>query len=149
LFSRTRSDLERKLRSLGSPSKLGAKAHHGGPCIPGVKRLFVRTDGALFPCERVSEALDFFIIGTLEGGFDLDKIKKILNIGKLTENECKNCWALAQCMLCAAQVEFDVSPEREHKIKECPGSLARAASEMHELCVLYEFGADGERTQVL
>ena len=36
--------------------ELPDRISHGGPCMPGVLRLFVDTDGALFPCEKVSEA---------------------------------------------------------------------------------------------
>jgi len=117
---------------------------YNGPCMPGVKRLFVRTDGALFPCERVNETLDFFKIGTIEDGIDIDKVLGLLNIGKLTSDECKSCWALRQCSLCAGLISFDESPTREDKLRSCPECKSRSISDIYELCVLSEFGYKAE-----
>lgn len=81
--------------------KLAEVMTPGGPCIPGQKRLFVDVDGGLYPCERVSETSDVMKLGTLDSGFDMEKIKKLLNIGQLTEEKCKNCFAVRYCSLCA------------------------------------------------
>ena len=148
LVSRAKSSIERKQKSITMRQDISSMMHHGGPCMPGVMRFFVRVDGALFPCERVSEELDFFKIGTLEDGLDIDKMRRLLNIGKLTENECKKCWGLRHCMLCASQIEFDGSLSRGDKIKECPGCLSSDMDELHELCVLNEFGLGAERLRV-
>lgn len=47
-------------------------------------------DGNFLPCERVSEQSDTFIIGNVNEGFFMDKVLKILNIGNLTQEDCKN-----------------------------------------------------------
>jgi len=148
LVGRAKSAIEQKQRAVTSRMVLPSATHHGGPCLPGVQRLFVRTDGALFPCERVGEMLDFFVIGNLEDGFDIEKMKRVLNIGKLTEDECKRCWGLRNCTICASQVEFTGDMSKDEKIKECPTSLNRAISELRELCVLNEFGLDVEGLMV-
>lgn len=31
-------------------------------------------------------------IGNLQDGFDIEKIKSLLNVGALTAEQCKNCW---------------------------------------------------------
>jgi uncharacterized protein len=144
----SRAAAQRKHKDIHKHSEMMSITHHSGPCKPGVQRLFVRVDGTLFPCERVSETLDYFKIGTLENGFDINRMKDILNIGKTTETECKKCWNLRHCTLCAGQVEFDTQPSREAKIKECPQSDARALFELYELCVLNEFGLDAEEMSV-
>jgi uncharacterized protein len=149
LVSRAKGTFDQKQKGIVSRTILTPKAHHGGPCLPGVKRLFVRTDGALFPCERINELLEFFKIGTLEDGLDIEKIRNILNIGKLTENECKNCWSLRQCTLCSAQIEFVESLTKKEKVRACPGSMASSFSDLHELCVLNEFGFNAEGATVL
>ena len=79
--------------------------HHGGPCIPGVRRLFVDTSGDFYPCERVSENVQGMKIGSVEKGFDYNKMRYILNIGQLTEKECLECWNLRLCRMCVGQVE--------------------------------------------
>ena len=40
------------------------------------------------------------IIGDVNRGFDLQKIGTFLNVGKLTEKECKECWAIRFCEMC-------------------------------------------------
>lgn len=75
--------------------------HPTGPCIPGVKRLFVNIDGKFFPCERSNELCESICIGDIEWGFDLNKILNIINIAKITSNECKRCWAIRFCYSCA------------------------------------------------
>ena len=140
----SREMVKYKQERLRKHTKMVPIEHHNGPCLPGVQRLFVRVDGALFPCERVNEAIDYFKIGTLEEGIDENQIKKIMNIGKVTENECKNCWNLKQCTLCAGQIEFETEPSRKIKLNVCPQSCNNILFELHELCVLNEFGLDTE-----
>lgn len=101
-------------------------------------------NGELYPCERVSDVLDYFKIGTLENGLDIKQIWEIMNVGKLTEYECINCWNLRLCSICSAQLEFSTEPTRQHKLQECIRSEARALFELYELAVLYEFGLDIE-----
>lgn len=118
--------------------------HHGGPCIPGVRRLFVSTVGNLFPCERINEASDFFMIGSLDNGLDLDKVQAILNIGKITEEECINCWNLSHCAMCASELKLVGNNydqiSRESKLKKCESSKARTLENFLELCALHEYG---------
>lgn len=71
-----------------------------GPCIPGKSRLFISVDGLFYPCEKTNES-ELMCIGSLNEGFKIEKVKELLNVGALTEEECKNCWALRHCTLCA------------------------------------------------
>ena len=73
----------------------------GGPCIPGERRVLVSVDGIFYPCERVSETSEPMMLGNLCDGFDVEKARKVLNIGQLTEEDCKNCWAIRHCSICA------------------------------------------------
>jgi uncharacterized protein len=76
-----------------------------GPCIPGQMRLFVNVDGLMFPCERVSETSPAMCIGSLDDGFDITKARSILNIGALTESECKKCWCFRYCGMCVNKAD--------------------------------------------
>src|SRR5690554_4152086 len=78
--------------------------HHNGPCLPGYKRLFINTDGAFLPCEKVSNLSNALCFGNVFDGFNFEKVKELLNIGKLTEYECQNCWAIHFCDICPAHV---------------------------------------------
>lgn len=59
------------------------------PCIPGVHKLFVDVLGNYYPCEKVCEESKDMIIGNVESGFDKSQVDKLLNIGKMTEVQCK------------------------------------------------------------
>ena len=76
-----------------------------GPCTPGQLRLFVDVNGRLFPCERVSENSKSTCLGTIDDGFDLYKTSALLNVGSITEKECKKCWAFRFCAICVKQVD--------------------------------------------
>ena len=132
--------LEKLQKKQKTHTSISPVCHHNGPCLPGVRRLFVRTDGSLFPCERTGDKLDYFIIGTLDNGFDIAHIKKLLNIGKLTEDECINCWGLRQCTMCVKQIEFEIEPSRSIKLKECNKSCIKVYNDLFELCILNEHG---------
>lgn len=82
-------------------SEIPSSWHHNGQCIPGVQRLFIDIRGNFFPCEKIIED-ETLSIGNLETGFDLKRINEFLNIGKLSEDECKNCWAMRFCEICMA-----------------------------------------------
>lgn len=144
LVINSRNTLKRKHKDIHGRAEMMPIMHHGGPCLPGVRRLFVRVDGTLFPCERINEMLNYYKIGTLEEGFDVNQIRKILNVGKLTENDCSKCWNLTHCSLCAGQIEFDIEPKRHDKLKACSKNDDSAMFELYEMCVLNEFGFDME-----
>lgn len=70
---------------------------------PGIQRFFVTVDGKFFPCERVDEESSELCIGDLKNGFDLENAKKILNVAKITEKECRECWCYKMCSQCVAK----------------------------------------------
>lgn len=116
--------------------------HHGGPCIPGMKRLFVTVTGELFPCEKVSETAPCNCIGSLEKGLDIKKMKAMLNLGKLTEAECMTCWNLPNCKICVAQLDVSDGCEsfcKEDKLKVCQEEKMRVMAGIYEMAVLREF----------
>ena len=89
----------------------------GGPCIPGKMRVFVTVDGDLFPCERVSETSDALRIGTLDSGYNIEQAKAILNIGALTPDICRNCWAFTSCDICCKRADngcLDAKTKLQH-----------------------------------
>ena len=91
--------------------------HHRGPCVPGVKRLFVDIYGNLYPCEKCIEA-KFLMIGNIFDGFDINKIHDYIDIGRISEKTCKQCWALRFCDICALRCynidnnKFDLSTKK-------------------------------------
>lgn len=118
----TRLDLTPGLRVVDVPS---------GPCISGQMRLFVDVDGQFFPCERVSEKSEAMKIGNLNNGFDYGKVVRQLEIGKMTEDICKNCWCIRHCELCVKKADDGsgiLSAER--KLSFCKGVEASVYENM-------------------
>lgn len=142
LMSSTVDNAIRKKKSLHQKKEIGYVEHHGGPCQPGVMRLFVNVAGNFYPCEKTSEEIEFYRIGSLKEGFLIDKMEALLNIGQWTEQECIDCWNLRHCLICANQIELNESGKlcRECKLKKCADSKDRTEFELYEQCVLKEFG---------
>lgn len=92
--------------------------HHNGPCIPGIRRLFINAEGQFYPCEKVNSDISCNI-GNLCDGFNNANIKKLMNIGKITENECKKCWAMRFCKICAYHCTDNNVLSKEKKLINC------------------------------
>lgn len=120
--------------------RLPETVHHGGPCVPGGQRLFIDINGNMFPCERCSETSEVMKIGHIDTGFDIDKARVLLNIGKLTESECKNCWAIRGCRLCATMADNVKELSAELKRGHCRMSRNIYESNLKDYAVLKELG---------
>ena len=140
LVSRRFKDLETTYRHLRTTEKLPECGHHAGPCIPGTQRMFLNAHGNLYPCERVSETSSMVKIGDIEQGLDINRIREILNVGKLSEESCKNCWAIRYCNLCVAAADNGNGLSKELKAKRCRGSRIQAENKLKDICTLKEFG---------
>lgn len=122
----------------------GAKCHPSGPCLAGVNRLFVTVDGNFFPCERVNETSAAYNIGNLDEGFWYDKSYELLNIGKLTEKECRECWAINFCNCCAAGIEEGDKLSRKKRLEKCKSNKHVVEERLKEYCTLREYGCKFE-----
>lgn len=100
-------------------NELPHKIHHQGPCMPGQNKLFVDVYGVIRPCEKVGELCEPMIIGNVRDGIDIQKIVDLLNVGKLTKDECLNCWAIRLCKQCAMFADDTKTLCRNKKILEC------------------------------
>ncbi|MCX7921765.1 MAG: Cys-rich peptide radical SAM maturase CcpM [Clostridia bacterium] len=121
-------------------SEVADRVHHGGPCIPGVSRLFMNAYGDLYPCERVSESSEIMKIGNIGYGFDIEKVRNLLNIGSLTAEKCKNCWAFKYCYLCATAADDITSLSPKVKMAKCEGVRATIEDLLKDYCALKELG---------
>lgn len=120
--------------------KILTKNHRGGPCLPGVKRLFVSVDGNLFPCERVSETSNAAYLGNIEQGINLKNALELLNIEKKTSENCRSCWAYYFCNICVAQAD-DGNEISGKKIKSlCKKTKLQVEQELLDYIALRELG---------
>lgn len=120
--------------------ELPDKGHRGGPCIPGVRKLFVNVEGKLFPCERVTEASEVSCIGYIDNGIDEEKALQLLNIERLTSENCRNCWAYALCPTCFTQADDGGKLSKEKQLMECRINRAQVEGEIKDYLVLRELG---------
>ncbi|MCL2222558.1 MAG: Cys-rich peptide radical SAM maturase CcpM [Oscillospiraceae bacterium] len=128
--------LRLKFRDLRPIKALPEKCHHGGPCLAGVHRLFLSVDGVYYSCERVSEDSNVMQIGTVEDGIDIEKATNLINVGKVTEEECKNCWAILHCTMCAAHADDMSCLSKEVKLRRCKSVKAQVEDIFKEVCFL-------------
>lgn len=149
LYAESGEEIRRLHKLLQQHSDEGIEMHHGGPCLAGVKRLFVNVYGEFFPCERVSESMPDMNIGCLDKGYDLERIHNLINIGELTRKYCLDCWNLRLCKICAGQIEpIDNKLTCEGKLLQCSNSKRQVLGELTELCVLIENGYNSYREEL-
>lgn len=130
-------------------NKLPEVFHHGGVCVPGTRKLFMDIQGNLFPCEKCSETSPVMKIGTVDDGFDINSAEKLLNIGKISADRCKNCWAIRLCNLCAVAVD-DGTQLSSNKKKEACNEFMNAQKEWFlYYCMLKEFGYDFDDIKIV
>lgn len=108
------------------PTKLGGVCCPSGPCVPGKRKLFCTVDGKLLPCERISETAACMQIGDIYTGFNLKNADSILNICKLSKEECKNCWAITFCKACVKATEDKNEISAQKKLQSCERFQAEA-----------------------
>lgn len=71
-----------------------------GICIPGLRSIFVATDGQYFPCERMNTHSPF-TIGNIDDGYDINKVVNIIDeYAEKSLSLCENCWAYRFCSTC-------------------------------------------------
>ena len=80
------------------------------------------------------------VIGNVESGFDYKKIIKLLNIGMLTEGECKNCYAIRNCTICSASADDNGILSRNVKLRACEESRYSFSEMLLDLCALNKAG---------
>ncbi len=142
VFLRRYHDIAKLSTDLKPIKKVPDKGHHGGPCVPGEDRLFLNTDGYFYPCEKVSEVSEVMKIGHIDTGFDFEKAGNMLNIGKITEESCKNCWALLHCKLCAISADNIKEFSADLKQLACKRQRSSVDELLKNFITLRELGCD-------
>lgn len=111
----------------------------GGPCVPGVHKLFVTTDGKFYPCEKVNENSKAMEIGSIECGIDEVQVEKQLNISTLTATKCQRCWAFRHCSVCQLYADGQGELSAEQKNSHC-SSVEKTFLDCLKICLLIQEG---------
>ena len=112
------------------PFSLQPKVHHNGPCMPGIKKLFVNVDGDFYPYEKSSGTSHHLIMGNVNTGLDLNKVETIYNLGSLSEDNCKKCWAIRLCNCCAINIDDGCQLSVKHKADYCNNQKKQLEQEL-------------------
>ncbi len=123
--------------------------HPGGACIPGVRKLFMNIEGDLFPCEKCSETSSIMKIGNIKTGFDIEAVSKLLNVGKVIEDKCKNCWAVRLCEICPVSIDDNGVLSERRKLENCRDILSSRELQLKNYCMLKEFGYDFDDMEIV
>ena len=108
-----------------------------GPCIPGKLKLFIDCFGNFYPCEKVDEN-EGAVIGTVDTGFDIEKVSKVLNVGSIGADDCKSCWAFSLCNICVKRSSENKSLSLERRRKSCQETRSSAYGSIMDKIVLFE-----------
>lgn len=125
-----------KGRSIGA--LYNEKGHPGGPCVPGVHKLFANIHGDFYPCEKLNECISDFVIGDIERGFKYDQIEKILNVGKMTSEECKDCWCSRFCYQCILFAEDGDAVSADMRKTHCKSVKSASLNMFKDYCLIKE-----------
>lgn len=123
-----------------SPKKLlGETGAPGGPCVPGMRKVFVDVHGSYYPCERVSENLENMKIGSVYDGVIPERSVKLLNFAEKTADICRNCVAFRYCGLCAAYVNKDDDFSYDSKKAGCENARKAFKNTLKFLALKQEY----------
>ncbi len=108
-------------------------------CVPGVRRLFVNTDGSYYPCERVQET-ESFCIGNVSDGVSAARVADLLRgFVDLGKQECCSCWCVAMCLAgCVVVVMKDGKMDAAVRAQACDYYRAVADRAITDVCEALE-----------
>jgi uncharacterized protein len=142
-ISRSRIEKDSKFSQTLGKNRITDEMSHGGPCITGARKLLIDVNGNFFPCERVSETSPVMNIGHIDKGFYINKVNQLLNISNLTEINCKDCWAICRCHICARHADNGESLCSEKIFPFCVDSKSLIESDMKRYISVKEIYARG------
>ena len=92
-----------------------------GICIPGMRSLFISTDGQYYPCEKMND-LNPLIIGNIFNGFDVENTAKLIDeYATKSLPLCASCWAYRFCGNCFMSSQADGRYSETLKTQYCNG----------------------------
>lgn len=99
------------------------KTAYIGSCYPFMFRVFVRTDGSINMCERVSDSLN---LGSVYQGYNEIETKRLYNgMRNFVNRNCLSCWAQRMCEFCYQKIV----DENGNIIEKMPESFCEKSKE--------------------
>ncbi len=117
-----RSTLEKMSRKGG-----GCGNQSLGQCLLGTSRLYVASDGAMYPCEKLA-GHSVARIGDADTGLDPGKIARTIDaFYDMAAQKCDGCWMATRCSMCLALVASGDTISEEKFDHYCAGMKAAGA----------------------
>ena len=79
-------------------------------------------------------------IGDINVGFDYDKMDQILNIGRITRDECLQCPAIRHCNICANTIDDITEFNRSSKLIKCQEQRINYRKQVEKYILLCQIG---------
>lgn len=127
------SEFELFQNNLNNKFLLPTEYHPKGQCVVGYRKLFVDTEGNLWPCEKISINSRHLCIGNVFEDFDYTKVRELLNIGKLNGEKCKNCWCIRFCDICLAAIDGVDCLSENIKLDLCRSTCKEINTKLSEM----------------
>lgn len=125
-----------KIYRRGIYRTLPQTASLNGCCQPGIRRLYVTTDGSMHMCERINRTVP---IGHVDTGLDLDRIARIIDEYRAaSEADCRNCWLLRLCPMCFATAVGAGRFDRRAKQARCRDLRRQYLRSLRDFCEIAE-----------
>lgn len=118
LFGDYKQEIHRMYSALYSGCFHSKKGHPSGPCVAGAKKTFIDTEGNIYSCEKIPE-LEEMSLGNIDTGFLIDKVKNMINIAQITDQQCMNCWAFIFCFSCVVSCIDEDGISAEKRLGKC------------------------------
>ena len=90
-----------------------------GCCVPGARKVYVKTNGDIQVCEKIGASP---ILGNIHTGINIEKIQKdyVDSYERASLIDCSKCWAINMCGNCYAnsytEEGFDIEDKRQYCI---------------------------------
>jgi len=110
-------------------------------CVPGCRKMYVATDGAIHMCERVGRGLS---IGHVYHGIDVERLTQHFSMYAefMSNEDCLGRWAFWLCTCCMAHVDDAQGFSIERKTRYCTAAKLTAMNTIMQYCVVLEQNPD-------
>ena len=121
-------------RTIG-PSKRSTRPNR--ICIPGVKQLFVGSDGHFYPCYNFAH--QGYDIGNCKIGLEIPKIRKLIQTyAGYCDAMCQECWAFRLCAHCFMHTLENGQMSKKRKMEHCLRERERIAKDLRRFVHIWE-----------
>jgi len=108
--------------------------------MPGLRRLFVDTDGFFYMYEKVS---NHYPIGHVETGFDFGRIFKFFSDYETFFRGCRYCWGARLCKKCFNDIRKGDNFDEEKRNHFCSYELRNIEECLISYCKVKEKNPEG------